>query len=273
VIFAIESPQSSRAPHFCVSASPLPTTKARLSISPRLSFSSGAVQRTALNCVNSFFFTFLRTLLYCAKSHLLSFHAIPHSLQKTWGVGTPPKICLVFSRVYALLKLRPSMPAPILSGSLPAAAGLYAEAGRPVGAAVGVPLEPRCATTENAPYPHSVHIVARLFLSQRGGYTPPSPYQAPACPACPDPIGDLVGDRSGGFYPAGAPFLLHGSPVTEHGTLVPLPARAVISRRSVVIFVLSLYRSLHRRFMVGDCASAYSYARKSGVSSLFRQAL
>ena len=37
---------------------------------------------------------------------------------------------------------------------------------------VGVPLEPRCTTTENAPYLHSVHIVTRLFLSQQGGYTP-----------------------------------------------------------------------------------------------------
>ena len=98
MIFAIESPQSSRAPHFCVSASPLLTTKARLSISSRLSFSSEAVQHTAFNCVNSCFFTFLRTLSRPAKSYVLSFHAIPHSLPKTRGVGIPSSSRLQFLR-------------------------------------------------------------------------------------------------------------------------------------------------------------------------------
>ena len=38
---------------------------------------------------NLFLFTFLRTLLHRAKSHLLSFHAIPDSFAKTPGVGGP----------------------------------------------------------------------------------------------------------------------------------------------------------------------------------------
>jgi hypothetical protein len=105
-----------------------------------------------------------------------------------------------------------------------------------------------------------------FFSHNEGGVHPPPPIK-----------GRLGPTRSGRFDSTRAFFSVHGSPVTEHGTLIPLPARAVISRHSVVIFVLSLYRSLyrslHRRFMAGDCASAYSYARKSGVSSLFWQAL
>ena len=44
---------------------------------------------------------------------------------------------------------------------------------------VVVSLEPRCASTENALYPFSLHIVTRLSPAQRGGYTPLHPSRSP----------------------------------------------------------------------------------------------
>ena len=83
-----------------------------------------------------------------------------------------------------------------------------AEAGRPV----GVPLEPRCFPTENALYPFSLYIVARLFSPQRGGVHPPPPIKSRLAP-----------DRLGRFDPAGGSLSVtsHKSPFTSHFILPP----------------------------------------------------
>jgi hypothetical protein len=133
------------------------------------------------------------------KCELLSFHSLAHSFaqahsttplqsyssalfSKNTGAGyTPPEIRLMFSRVSELFKFRPSMPAPILLGSLPAVAGYMR---RQV-----VPLEtPLCSRWSSVVFPRKTLSISFPFMSlpdhfrhNEGGYTP-SPCQEPACP-------------------------------------------------------------------------------------------
>src|SRR5579863_4096624 len=57
---------------------------------------------------NAFFFPFpfnlLHTLLQDSIRQLLCNHILPHSLQKTWGVGILRRIRLMFSGVYKLFQ-------------------------------------------------------------------------------------------------------------------------------------------------------------------------
>ena len=83
---------------------------------------------------------------------------------------------------------------------------------------VGAPLEPRCATTENAPYLHSVHIITRLFLSQRGGVHPPPPIKSRLAPPAPILSGTRSGTARGDSTRRGrsSPFMDHRSRNTGH---------------------------------------------------------
>jgi len=93
--------------------------------------------------------------------------SLESTLTKNRGAGAPLFACPLLAEL------------PCRSSCLPAEAELacrssrlHAEAGRPVGAAVVVPLEPRCFPTEKALYPFSLHIATRHFPTQRRGYTP-----------------------------------------------------------------------------------------------------
>ena len=83
---------------------------------------------------------------------------------------------------------------------------------------VVVPLEPRCATTENALHPFSLHIITGPIPSQRGGYTDTPTHQKTlthlssalrSFRKC-----RLVPDRSGRFEPTGT--IVRLSRITGH---------------------------------------------------------
>jgi hypothetical protein len=56
----------------------------------------GATFHAPLNSLNSFALIFLRTLLHCGFSQLLSFQSLPHSLAKTIGGGCPLSLALLY---------------------------------------------------------------------------------------------------------------------------------------------------------------------------------
>ena len=133
---------------------------------------------------------FFRTLLHSSKSQLLSFQANPNSFPKTPGGGYTRFLflpsCLVCSVVSVVksssvpfrLPRHSFAPSVFSEGSLACSErsqGATSLRRRPVGA----PLECRCFTTENAPYPFSLHIVAGLFLQNEGGYVHPHPSHSP----------------------------------------------------------------------------------------------
>ena len=81
-------------------------------------------------------FNFLRTLSEMRISQPSCYQAVPHSLQKTPGVGIPQEICLIFSSVYALL---PCLPGADCCGAF-VSCGLFHRSCRSRRRPVGAPL-------------------------------------------------------------------------------------------------------------------------------------
>jgi hypothetical protein len=156
VIFALQSPKSSSAPptrqtvYIVVTPSPENGTFCSLCFQSLTHSFAGVFSTTPLQSYSSALFAqntgggyTLQDLLFIFKDlRTLPDLAFVHPTSSKWAFPGRSSLCASVSLWLSL-------------------------------SAVGVPLEPRCTTTENAPYLHSVHIVTGLFLSPRGGYTPP----------------------------------------------------------------------------------------------------
>jgi len=162
------------------------------------------------------------------------YQKLPHSLRKTPGVGTPPKICLLFLSVYALLPCLPRAasrrertpreacllglprPAPILSGTSRRPFGVPRDSTE--AASVAVPSIRRWSLVV---FPWEFRSISfpflslpDSFLSNDGGIHPPFS-RKPPCP-CFHHSAPCANLKSRRFDPAGR--TLPSSLVTDHGS-------------------------------------------------------